>query len=84
MRAEGFDLAALADVTGGRTDVAGVAERTERGTAVLESAVRVRTAPLGDCRDIDEYTRFRCMPPITPAEIAATDWDAVFDDLLDN
>src|SRR5262245_68524 len=88
MRAEGFDLATLADVSvPGRTEVTGVgerAERTERGTAVLESAVRVRAAPLGDCRDIDEYTRFQCMPPITPAEIAATDWDSVFEDLLDN
>jgi len=85
MRAEGFDLATLAEpavVT--RADVATAPERPERGTAVLESPPRVRSAaPFGDCRDLDEYMRFRSMPPITPAEIDATDWDSVLDDLLD-
>jgi hypothetical protein len=91
MRAEGFDLATLADVPGvglsgvGRTaDSAAAVERPERGTAVLESPSRAPVSvPYGDCKDLDEYTRFRSMPPISPAEVAATDWDSVIDDLLD-
>jgi hypothetical protein len=39
--------------------------------------------PYGDCRDVDEYARFRAMPPITAGEIAALDWDNVLGDLLD-
>jgi hypothetical protein len=38
----------------------------------------------GDCRDLDEYARFRAMPPISRAEIDACDWDSVLDDLLDD
>jgi hypothetical protein len=37
----------------------------------------------GDCRDLDEYARFRAMPPISRAEIDDCDWDSVLDDLLD-
>lgn len=39
--------------------------------------------PYGDCQDIDEYARFRAMPPITRAEIDDTDWDSIISDLLD-
>ena len=81
LRAEGFDVAALAEVAPvARTMTTG----PELGTAVLERSERTRlAAPLGDCRDLDEYTRFQCMPPISAAEVAATDWDALLDDLLE-
>lgn len=38
----------------------------------------------GDCRDLDEYARFRAMPPITRAEVETVDWDDVLSDLLDD
>jgi hypothetical protein len=48
-------------------------------------AARRRAAPeFGDCRDLDEYARFRAMPPISRAEVEETDWDRVIDDLLDD
>lgn len=82
MRAEGFDLAALADLATARAG--GDGSRPDRGAVAVASASRVRVVPaFGDCKDLDEYTRFRSMPPITPAEIAATDWDAIIDDLQD-
>lgn len=40
--------------------------------------------PYGDCQDVDEYARFRAMPPITRAEIEHTDWDSIISDLLDD
>lgn len=39
--------------------------------------------PYGDCQDVDEYARFRAMPPITRGEIEDTDWDSIITDLLD-
>lgn len=39
--------------------------------------------PLGDCRDLDEYARFRAMPPISDGERESIDWDAVLEDLLE-
>lgn len=84
MRAEGFDLASLAD--GGAARAPGSeAECAERGTLVVTSRARASRPPLpyGDCADLDEYTRFRSMPPITAAELADTDWDAIADDLQD-
>ncbi|MBL9086726.1 MAG: hypothetical protein JNM10_06255 [Planctomycetia bacterium] len=85
MRAEGFDLATLAAGGGARAGAAADGERPERGTLVVTSPARVARAalPFGDCRDLDEYTRFRSMPAITSAEIASTDWDAIIDDLQD-
>ena len=47
-------------------------------------SVTAASLPYGDCADIDEYARFRAMPPITPAEIDGTDWDRVIGDLLDD
>lgn len=88
MRAEGFDLATLTETglgaDGGMGRV-GAAERGERATLVVTTPVRApRVAlPFGDCRDLDEYTRFRSMPPITSSEISSTDWDAIIDDLQD-
>lgn len=39
--------------------------------------------PLGDCRDLDEYARFRAMPPISEGERESIDWDALLEDLLE-
>lgn len=54
-------------------------------TAATRSAhVTAANLPFGDCRDVDEYARFRAMPPITAAEIDGMDWDSVLGDLLDD
>lgn len=84
MRAEGFDLATLADLGAGRASAD--AERAERSTLVVTTPGRTPRGalPFGDCEDLDEYTRFRSMPPITPAEIAATDWSAILKDFEDD
>ena len=61
-----------------------------RPTAVVPARRPVRREeaaarhPYGDCQDIDEYARFRAMPPISSGEIEQTDWDAVIRDLLDD
>ena len=39
--------------------------------------------PYGDCLDLDEYARFRAMPPISEAEVEGVDWDRVLEDLLE-
>lgn len=39
--------------------------------------------PFGDCQDLDEYARFRAMPPISRDEIDGMDLDEVLGDLLD-
>src|SRR5262245_12517379 len=79
VRAEGYELSALADVTSpGRMEV------PERQAAVLHARERTAGAlPFGDCRDLDEYARFRSMPPITSGEIEEIDWDEVSEDLQD-
>ena len=38
--------------------------------------------PYGDCASLDEYARFRAMPPIRRDEIEGLDWDRVLEDLL--
>ena len=45
--------------------------------------VTAQSLPFGDCRNLDEYARFRAMPPISRAEIEGLDWDRVIDDLLE-
>jgi len=50
----------------------------------LQRGVTAENLPFGDCEDIDEYARFRAMPPITAAEIETTDWDAIIGDLMDD
>jgi hypothetical protein len=72
---EGFDLDAVCQGPAPRRPET-VAARTRR---------RAAEAPLvyGDCRDLDEYARFRAMPPITPAEVDSIDWDDLLGDLLD-
>jgi hypothetical protein len=47
-------------------------------------AVRPAQLPYGDCRDVDEYARFRAMPPISRDEIDGMDLDHVLGDLLDD
>jgi hypothetical protein len=81
-RAEGYDLSALTDVTGVR---AGGTPAAQPGsaTAVRERRQLPATHPLGDCFDLDEYTRFRSMPPITRDEIEAIDWEVLTEDLLE-
>jgi len=59
-----------------------------RATPVAQAArtaahITPASLPFGDCRDVDEYARFRAMPPITSAEIEGMDWDATLGDLLD-
>jgi hypothetical protein len=86
LKHDGFEIAVLAD------PVPAAAVPAAQGPAVAQverTAVRARARegssshPLGDCRDLDEYARFRSMPPITAAEIESVDWDVVADDLLD-
>ena len=83
MRAEGFDLTTLADVPGSmRPEATETREaEVERKTAVAERHCRpVASHPLGDCKDLDEYTRFRSMPPIQRAEIDDIPWDDLGDE----
>lgn len=93
LEGDGFRIAALsepvsvtpeASAPGGSAAAQGpTAARAER-TAVRARAQEGPAAhPLGDCRDLDEYARFRSMPPISAAERESVDWDAVADDLLD-
>jgi hypothetical protein len=60
----------------------------EPQTAAASAEPRVRRSgtslAYGDCRDLDEYARFRAMPPISRAEVEDTDWEAILDDLLDD
>jgi uncharacterized membrane protein len=76
----GFDLESICRI-------APTARPTE---PVVRARVRASRAqadeglPFGDCRDLDEYARFRAMPPITAAEADDIDWDRVIDDLLDS
>jgi hypothetical protein len=74
---EGFDLAGLCPQ----------APAQAATTVMVASPPRRRDGPApqlpyGDCRDLDEYARFRAMPPVAPGEI--DDWDAVLADLLDD
>jgi hypothetical protein len=73
---EGYDLGGLspqAPLTAPPVAVAAEHRRMRQGV--------VGALPYGDCRDLDEYARFRAMPPIAPGEI--DDWDSVLQDLLD-
>lgn len=74
---EGFDLAGLcpqAPAQAATTVMVASPPRRREGPAPQ--------LPYGDCRDLDEYARFRAMPPVAPGEI--DDWDAVLADLLDD
>jgi tetratricopeptide (TPR) repeat protein len=74
---EGFDL---------DTVCAGPQQPREPEPAVAGRRSRRRVdagLDFGDCRDLDEYARFRAMPPISAAEVEETDWDALLGDLQD-
>jgi hypothetical protein len=87
---EGVDVRALTDLGArSRGDLqasSGVslsdAPRSETAVA-RRRAAEAGSFPLGDCRDLDEYSRFLAMPPISEGEVAAIDWDAVSEDLQD-
>ena len=72
----GFDLEAICRPS---------AQARSAATSLVTATAPVTPSelPFGDCRDVDEYARFRAMPPITDAEIEGMDWDAVLGDLLD-
>lgn len=59
--------------------MAGVVETSE----VRARTVTAQSLPFGDCRNLDEYARFRAMPPITQAEIDDLDWDQVITDFFE-
>jgi len=59
-------------------------EPVTKGAVRHGPAVTAASLPYGDCADVDEYARFRAMPPISAAEISATDWDRIIGDLLDD
>ncbi len=74
----GFDLEAVQRVvTTPRRQVPAV------GATIRPGPRGARGLPFGDCRDLDEYTRFSAMPPISRAERESVDWEEVFEDLLD-
>jgi hypothetical protein len=94
VRLEGYDVAALTDVPaapgrGGNGPASRPASRpveapAEPRTAVLRERSHAPAGlPFGDCRDLDEYSRFRAMPAISKAEIDAMDWDGLAEDLQD-
>jgi tetratricopeptide (TPR) repeat protein len=66
--------------------MASPAREPQTAAASAEPRARRTAAALayGDCRDLDEYARFRAMPPISRAEVEDTDWESVLDDLLDD
>ncbi|MDJ0976699.1 MAG: hypothetical protein QNJ98_19745 [Planctomycetota bacterium] len=59
--------------------MAGVVEAPEARSRTVTS----QSLPYGDCRNLDEYARFRAMPPITQAEIDELDWDRVIGDFFE-
>jgi hypothetical protein len=78
LASRGFDLERVCrPVATGRPEPVAQAAGSQR------RSITAANLPFGDCRDVDEYTRFRAMPPITPGEIAGLDWDNVLGDLLD-
>lgn len=85
LRNDGFELSIVAEPPPAAVPAARSAHgnRAERAAVHTRSREAPTSHPLGDCRDLDEYARFRSMPPITPAEIECVDWDAIADDLLD-
>jgi hypothetical protein len=79
---EGYDLNALCPATAAAAASVAVELRTVPRRPGDRHPRAARTAlPLGDCRDLDEYARFRAMPPVARGEI--DDWDEVLSDLLD-
>ena len=76
---EGFDLARLFQPSAPAASLALKSARRAESRVVAAANL-----PFGDCRDLDEYARFRAMPPITPREVEGEDWNDVLSDLLDD
>ena len=74
----GFELEAV-----GRAPPQPRPQPVPQGVVVRRRSVTAQSLPFGDCCNLDEYARFRAMPPITRAEIESLDWDRVIDDLLE-
>ena len=66
--------------TGSKVPTLTTARRQETESRVVGPAAH----PYGDCADVDEYARFRVMPPITRDEIDGLDWDALLEDLFED
>lgn len=73
----GFDIEAVGRMS------AQPRPRVTQVAVVRPREVTAQSLPFGDCRNLDEYARFRAMPPISRAEIEGLDWDRVIDDLLE-
>ena len=86
MVAQGVDPSALEQilVSAPQAQTAGAkVPMATRATAAARVVGRA-SLPFGDCRTLDEYARFVVMPQITRAEIEDTDWDRLFEDLLED
>ncbi len=81
------DVELLRTVLAGAPGIRAAGERVAQAAVVARETIPARVAPQslpwGDCQDLDEYARFRAMPPITSAEREMIDWDAVIADLLE-
>ncbi len=78
----GFDLETVCRV-GPTPRPQPVAQTSVRPRASAGRSVTPQSLPFGDCLNLDEYARFRAMPPISRAELEGLDWDRVLGDLLD-
>lgn len=74
----GFDLDAVVRMTSFARP-----EAVAQTAGLRRRTVSASSLPFGDCRNLDEYARFRAMPPISQAEIASWDIDRIIGDLLD-
>jgi len=79
-----WGAAAPANAAALRHVISGAVVRTGWGSSASGGERRVvapGSLPYGDCLTVDEHARFRAMPPISAAERASVDWDAVCEDL---
>lgn len=80
----GFDLESICRIAPTARPSEPVVRARVRATSSSSEPVTAESLPFGDCRDLDEYARFRAMPPISRAEVEDLDWDRVMDDLFDD
>lgn len=66
--------------SGSKVPTLSVASRPDPGPRHIQPGQH----PYGDCADLDEYARFRAMPPISRDEIEGMDWDQVLGDLFED
>jgi hypothetical protein len=81
---EGFDLALLCQGPPAPRPAAPRAAVPSATAAPRHGRAGAADLRFGDCRDVDEYARFRAMPPIGRDEVEGTDWDEVLADLLED